>query len=355
MVEEQEGNDLDEQDAPSTSKNDRPMTFAELIASYDDWESDFSDQSWAEITEQDESLHTDYSENEALSTVEADGEAEGDGDREPLIDTERNRRKVRPPRKASTRAKFEKTLETNHLNEEIFRSGTRRSQRIADREETSTKKRFRDMSLASGDEMPQRKLFRENSITSQSSQPTDNEEIVIKMRENWEEPKLGWLTDQQVLARRTREIQRAKEKTIYHRYREIVLKENRVKGIHPTTPNKLINFSRRSWDQQVRLWKRALYVWSGEEPSESCCSDVGSVSGDSECDESTVLRAGNVKKKKKERTLADLSLADIDVRPDADVMASLLNHFDINSSAGDTTLKAPSARNTLGPTDFSKL
>ncbi|CAJ0944476.1 unnamed protein product, partial [Mesorhabditis belari] len=165
------------------------------------------------------------------------------------------------------------------------------------------------------------------------------------------EPKLGWLTDQRVLAKRTKDIQRAKEKTIYQRYREEVPKENRVKGIHPITPNKHINFSRRSWDQQVRLWKRALDVLSGEEPSESRCSDVG----DSDGDEGTVLFAENVKKKKKECTLADLSLADNDVHPDADVMSKLLNHFDINSSAGDTTSMKPPSTNSLGPINFSKL
>ncbi|CAJ0944643.1 unnamed protein product, partial [Mesorhabditis belari] len=52
MVEE--GNDLDEE-----LNNDRLMAFAELIASDNDWKSGFSDQSSAEITEQDESLHTD--------------------------------------------------------------------------------------------------------------------------------------------------------------------------------------------------------------------------------------------------------------------------------------------------------
>lgn len=50
-----------------------------------------------------------------------------------------------------------------------------------------------------------------------------------------------------------KEIRRAKEKPIYIRYITEVPKVSRVKGIHPRTPNKFLNFSRRSWDAQVNF------------------------------------------------------------------------------------------------------
>ncbi|TKR89693.1 hypothetical protein L596_013757 [Steinernema carpocapsae] len=83
-------------------------------------------------------------------------------------------------------------------------------------------------------------------------------------------PKLGWCTSPEILQRRDREIKRAKELPSYVAYSKEVDRLHRVKGVHPRTPNKLINSSRRNWDAQMKIWKRSLYNWRDVQGEATC-------------------------------------------------------------------------------------
>lgn len=77
------------------------------------------------------------------------------------------------------------------------------------------------------------------------------------------------------IASRQKQIEYGKNTTGYSLYISQISRNQRKRGgDHPWTPNKFQICSKRSWDGQVRKWRRALHRFDPNEISETDCSNT---------------------------------------------------------------------------------
>lgn len=108
------------------------------------------------------------------------------------------------------------------------------------------------------------------STTSSSMNGSDNELDVDKCKKTLE-------TDQIVLRRRQKQIDYGKNTKAYKAYLAAVPKEKRDPTKHIITPKKHIIYSRRSWDNQIKIWRKKLHEWDPKSDDEEADVDLSNM------------------------------------------------------------------------------
>lgn len=88
----------------------------------------------------------------------------------------------------------------------------------------------------------------------------------LAKRPGFRKPKVGWCRDVSVLVKRTKDLNQIFDTDLY---KEFTIAYPKGHGAGFTSPNKFLNWSRRSWDAQIKLYKKKLHLWRDDSTKHS--------------------------------------------------------------------------------------
>lgn len=102
---------------------------------------------------------------------------------------------------------------------------------------------------------------------------TDNRKNSKKVNRENSRTNVEGEKDEATLTRRQKAIDYGKNTIAYDNYVAQIKRNDRKKG-YPRTPDKAQKCSRRSWDQQIRLWRLGLHHWNNSQNPGQCAEGL---------------------------------------------------------------------------------
>ncbi|ELT96648.1 hypothetical protein CAPTEDRAFT_219525 [Capitella teleta] len=141
----------------------------------------------------------------------------------------------------------------SHSNDRYFQCN--RSDKASS---SASSKRCLDMENKTREYQRDRSSRKANTRSRRQSNPPNDEQVGELSKPK--EPRHPLERDPVVLQRRAKQIDYGKSTPEYAKYLAEVPKHVRTED-HPSTPNKNRQYSRRSWDTQIRIWRKTLHIW----------------------------------------------------------------------------------------------